>query len=169
MPNWCMNRVVLSHPDSKQIDKAHRAIKKNRLFQSFHPCPRALTNTMSGFHADPVRREAHERKQKRNMDKYGFKDWYGWRLAKWDTKWDICHAEIQEKHKDEITVSFDTAWSPPLAFYEKLVELGFSVKAFYSEPGMGFAGYWNDGESHQVELNGDEAEHDISEEWSRTL
>jgi hypothetical protein len=124
---------------------------------------------MSGFHADPVRREAHERKQKKNVEKYGFKDWYGWRLAKWDTKWDICDAEIQEKHKDEITVSFDTAWSPPIAFYEKLVELGFSVKAFYSEPGMGFAGYWNDGESHQVELNGDEDEHDISEEWSRTL
>jgi hypothetical protein len=124
---------------------------------------------MSGFHADPVRREAHERKQKRNVEKYGFKDWYGWRLAKWDTKWDICASEIQEKHKDEITVSFDTAWSPPIAFYEKMVELGFSVKAFYSEPGMGFAGYWNDGESRQVGLDGDEDEHNISEEWSRTL
>ena len=37
------------------------------------------------------------------------------------------------------------AWSPPLGFYERLVVLGFDVQASYFEPGMSFAGTWDNG------------------------
>ena len=42
-------------------------------------------------------------------------------------------------------ISFDSAWSPPIAAYEKLTEMGFEIRAFYHESGMCFAGIWEDG------------------------
>ena len=46
---------------------------------------------------------------------------------------------------------FDTAWSPPLGLYERLKVLGYTVKAYYFEPGMCFAGEWIDGEDTYYE------------------
>ena len=42
-------------------------------------------------------------------------------------------------------MSFDSAWSPPIDAYATLVEMGFSIRAYYYEPGMAFAGIWEDG------------------------
>ena len=55
-----------------------------------------------------------------------------------------------------MSVSFDTAWSPPLGLYERLKVLGYTVKAYYFEPGMQFAGEWTDGED--VYWEGDRSE-----------
>jgi hypothetical protein len=44
-----------------------------------------------------------------------------------------------------LAMSFDSAWSPPLEFYGKMCDLGFSVRAYYYEGGMCFAGVWEDG------------------------
>jgi hypothetical protein len=43
-----------------------------------------------------------------------------------------------------MTLSFDSAWSPPIGAYEKLIDLGFTIKAYYYEPGMCFAGIYED-------------------------
>ena len=53
-----------------------------------------------------------------------------------------------------IVLSFDSAWSPPIGFYEKMEELGFSVDAKYYEPGMAFCGHSYDGEDAQYEITG---------------
>jgi hypothetical protein len=49
--------------------------------------------------------------------------------------------------------TFDSAWSPPIAAYEKLMDLGFSVKAGYYEPGMCYAGLWEDGDDDYYDLS----------------
>ena len=39
-----------------------------------------------------------------------------------------------------VRVSFDSAWAPPVNFYQCLATLGFNLEAMYYEPGMAFAG-----------------------------
>lgn len=118
MPNWCENRVTLTHDDPAMIDKAIKAYESNALFQTFVPMDEAL----------------HESG-----------DWYAWRHANWGVKWDIDNCGIdpwRSKSKpNEVEFVFNTAWSPPEAFYERLAEThGFRIKAYYNEPGMCFAG-----------------------------
>jgi hypothetical protein len=48
---------------------------------------------------------------------------------------------------------FDSAWSPPTTAMERLVEMGFGVKLYYFEPGMAFAGIWEDGNDDYYEYN----------------
>jgi hypothetical protein len=50
-------------------------------------------------------------------------------------------------------MAFDSAWAPPIQFYEKLMDLGFSVRASYYEPGMCFAGIWEDGDDDYYDLS----------------
>ena len=51
-------------------------------------------------------------------------------------------------------LTFDSAWSPPCNAYEKLVEMGFRIRAMYYEPGMAFAGIWEDGDDDFYEYGG---------------
>lgn len=60
-------------------------------------------------------------------------------VNKWGTKWDINGAYFESDGKFAYG-SFDTAWSPPIEFYDALVEQGFDVSARFHEPGMVFAG-----------------------------
>ena len=86
---------------------------------------------------------------KSNIDRYGFRDWYDWRIANWGTKWDVEANNIQvvDDNPGYLSLSFFTAWSPPEGIYDALLELidenKLDVQAtwFYDEPGMQFAGY----------------------------
>jgi hypothetical protein len=51
-------------------------------------------------------------------------------------------------------LGFESAWAPPCAAYEKLVEMGFEIRAMYFEPGMAFAGVWEDGFDDYYEYGG---------------
>jgi len=92
--------------------------------------------------------------------------WYEWNINNWGTKWDV--DGIDCVIEDNTTkVAFDTAWSPPIAFYEHLVELGFTVKAYYYEPGMGFCGIYDElGDAYYEigDLNSDEVAETIPKE-----
>jgi hypothetical protein len=83
--------------------------------------------------------------------------WYLWRLQNWGTKWDIgCkdgYGLEPTRVDNELSITFDSAWSPPLGFYERLVVLGFDVQASYFEPGMSFAGIWHNGKDEFYEGN----------------
>ena len=62
-------------------------------------------------------------------------------------------------------LSFNTAWSPPIGFYEKMTELGFDVTAFYLEEGMGFVGkYSNEDGDEEYTFDGSEDLEDIPDE-----
>jgi hypothetical protein len=82
--------------------------------------------------------------------------WYEWRVSNWGTKWDVGSSQygIERGNANECKFSFDSAWSPPIQFYEKLEELGFTVKAKYYEPGMAFCGTFDDGFEETWELGG---------------
>ena len=155
MPNWCNNTLELHHDDPKMIVRAFNAIQDDRFFSEFVPCPQELSETVSGFHGKGTPEQADlERKQKENIEKYGYADWYSWSCANWGTKWEICEPFCNGHDENYLTMSFDTAWSPPIAFYEKMKDLGFVVRAFYYEPGMAFCGNWDDGDDNYYEITG---------------
>lgn len=86
-------------------------------------------------------------------------DWdYGNAVETWGTKWDISNADVQHTSDKSIEIYFDTAWGPPIEFYNKLTEQGFNIDATYHESGMQFAG-------HYTSEDGDECyEYDFSDE-----
>lgn len=97
--------------------------------------------------------------------------WYMWRINNWSTKWDIgadVGTEKEERYGLKATVvdwnsgksieancSFDSAWSPPIEFYDKLVELGYDVHASYFEPGMTFCGIYHNGADNCIDYRGE--------------
>lgn len=162
MPNWCNNTVTFRHSDPKMIAKVVRGFNAGNLMATFYPCPEALTDTLAGALAKgtPDAREL-EIRQKLNVETYGFKDWYDWQTTKWGTKWDVGrdqgHGEKLKVKKGatEVTLSFDSAWSPPIPFYEKMHDdRGFEIRAAYFEPGCGFVGVWENGHDDTYDYSG---------------
>ena len=161
MPNWCNNSITLRHKDSAMVQRAQEALAAGRLLQEFIPCPQDLIDTVSGFMGED-KRAAHEAQMARNIELYGYKDWYDWNVANWGTKWDVGGDDSYcERDGNTLQLGFDSAWSPPTAAYNVLEELGFTVKATYWEPGMAFCGIYEDGDDDYYEygnMSADEIE-----------
>ena len=131
MPNWCQNHLVLSHEDATQVQRAADAILQNKFLHEFVPMPE------------------------------GEEDWYTWNVANWGTKWDIDTHESSLSLSDDkksLVVAFDTAWAPPIAAMEKMLDQGFNVRLMYSEEGVGFAGVFDSGVDDCYETCGMTAE-----------
>ena len=167
MPNWCNNNLTLEHDDPAMIKRAYDALERQEFLQEFIPVPQDLKDTVSGFMGED-QREAHEAQQKRNVEKYGYANWYDYCVAEWGTKWDVGDQGCSDIHPDGrmLHTSFDSAWSPPVNAYEKLERLGFRVNAMFYESGMAFAGTYEDGNCEDFSLEGmsaDEIERDYPE------
>ena len=151
MPNYCNNNIVITGPNSV-IDKIEKIANgdKGDLLQYFYPMPEALKDTTAPLPKDATKEE--KAKAKENLKKYGYDNWYDWRVENWGTKWDIMEfyninrKEIGED-ESEISLGFDTAWAPALGAYEKFLDKNSncSLKAYYYEPGCDFMGEWDNG------------------------
>lgn len=146
MPNWCSNTLVLQHDSISMIERARTAFERGELLQEFIPVPQELSDTVAGSSNDPVEQELIEAKQAANRKKYGHATWYDFCVSEWGTKWDIGAnggAQVDDQGR-MLTLSFESAWSPPVAAYEKLEEQGFRITAMYYEPGMGYCGMYDE-------------------------
>lgn len=125
MPNWCYNSATLHNNDKSKVDALEQELQKEdaQVFQ--HLCPNP-----SG-------------------------EWdYNWSVENWGTKWDITAQGWERESDTSIVMHFDTAWSPPITLYEFLEsEHGWSINAMYHEPGMGFAGMFQDGHDEYYEFD----------------
>lgn len=54
--------------------------------------------------------------------KYGTDSWYEWNCDNWGTKWDASEIIMERESPTELSVKFQTAWSPPEPIFMKLVE-----------------------------------------------
>ncbi len=126
MPNWCNNQVEISHEDKAMIDRVEQAFGKGELLQEFIPCPEG-------------------------------EDWYSFNVTNWGTKWDVGGdgAYCERVDDNTVTLTFDSAWSPPVEAYCVLKEMGFTIFGYYYEPGMQFAGQWLDGDDEFYQDWGD--------------
>lgn len=156
MPNYCNNNLILTHDDPEMVVRAFNALECGEFLSEFIPVPLELKKTMSGFHGDPDKQARLEAQNTRNLAKYGYKDWYDYCVGEWGTKWDVGEQGASDIHPGGrmLHTFFDSAWSPPINAYEKLVELGFGVEAMYYEGGMAFAGTWTNGSDEYVDLGG---------------
>jgi hypothetical protein len=160
MPNWCNNTLELAHKDPAMLERAKDALNRGEFLQEFIPVPESLKIVAGRVGADDdPKQQLLEEQESTNLFVFGYKNWYDFCVGEWGTKWDVGGDGITaEIENGQITTSFDSAWSPPIAAYEKLVELGFSVRAYYYEGGMNFAGIWEDGVDDFYELeSGSEA------------
>lgn len=154
MPNWCNNTVEIYHSDTAKMEALVEAINEGKFCQHVIPTPKELTETVAGHCGDGYAQELNQFKIELNKKYFGAPDWYSFQTSRWGTKWDIDPYEPVVLEGNKITFGFDSAWSPPVGVYEQLVEDGFSVRAYYYEPGMAFCGLWEDGDDDFYEIGG---------------
>jgi hypothetical protein len=161
MPNWCNNSVEIYHKDPAMIERVREAFNKGALLQEFIPVPEDLQIVAGsvGAKGSPEQNEL-ELKEEFNRITHGYATWYDFCVNEWGTKWDVGGDNpAQDIPGDEFTgpglmLGFDSAWAPPCAAYEKLLEQGFYIRAMYYEPGMAFAGVWDNGNDDYYEYGG---------------
>lgn len=166
MPNWCANYITVTHSDAEQITRFVEAANRGDLFNTFVPCPPELFEDVEVGEDYVARREA---KQAENREKYGHGDWYTWCTTNWGTKWDISgDPEASIDGDTTAHVSFDTAWGPPIAFYDALVDFGFTVDGIYTEEGMCFCGvYETESGDEYFEYDPEQLMNDTEELWKK--
>jgi hypothetical protein len=159
MPNWCANslkikakttraKYAMKHHIMPELEKGQEC----RLFNAIIPMPQELIDTVCGSVAE-ADRPAHEAQMKANIEKHGYPTWYEFANSNWGTKWEAREPTHQSNEDGSVTIWFDTAWSPPIAIYEKLEEMGFEVEATYCEQGFGYAGWYADGEDNEHSIS----------------
>jgi hypothetical protein len=154
MPNWCNNTLTLEHENPAMIARAKAAFLNGRLLAEFIPIPADL-KIVAGCVGDPVEQAKLVEQTELNRVTHGYGNWYDFCVNEWGTKWDVGGDDgVLNDIEGGIIVSFDSAWAPPTNAYEKLHEMGFKILAMYYEPGMAFAGVWEDGSDDYYEYGG---------------
>ena len=123
MPNHTDNRVILSHDDSQQIDMIYNVMNTEGTELCHHLIP-----------------------EPRDDENEPTSGWYDWRLENWGTKWDVYNVHMTRMGDNTLVMSFDTAWSPPIPVFDKMVDMGYKVTARYLDEGWGYIGEYNDGD-----------------------
>lgn len=155
MPNWCNNNLTLTHEDPAMINRAFDALERGEFLNEFIPVPEQL-KIVAGCVGDPDEQKKLEEATARNVEELGYGNWYDFCVGEWGTKWDCGEQGASDIHPDGkmLHTFFDTAWSPPITAYERLVEMGFGVEAMYYEGGMGYAGAFSNGADEELNLEG---------------
>ena len=156
MPNWCNNSVELYHTDPAMIERARKAFNDGRFLDEFIPVPESLHIVAGrvGDDTDPKQIELKEA-ETRNLATHGYTTWYDFCVNEWGTKWDVgADGNPAQDIPGGLMLGFESAWSPPVNAYEKLIEMGFEIRAMYCEPGMAFAGIWDNGDDDFYEYGG---------------
>lgn len=138
MPNWCYNNVKVGFDSDNEQVLRDVLDEDKELFNQLFPRP-----------AD----------QEEN--------WYDWNVSNWGTKWDTKPYDI-EWDNDSVSFRLETAWGPPVGFYDHLTSLGYNVRAYYLEEGMAFTGAYEDGfdDSYNYgDMSADEMEEQLPE-WA---
>jgi len=132
MPNWCDNSVKLYNEDVEKVSALAEEMGRENEEGKMIACPFQ--------HLRPRPADQEE-------------NWYEWNLNNWGTKWDASIIDWERTYDNEIWISFDSAWAPPITLYDYLTENGWDVDAIYHEPGMNFAGQYNNGIDNYFEYD----------------
>lgn len=136
MPNWCHNTLTVTGPkkDRERFYEENKEGTDERtrlVFDKVIPTPEDLQCD------SPAPKDV----AKKNKEKYGYEDWYEFRIDKWGCKWNPLVNEVEHGNKS-LEYWFDTAWSPPsnwvLAASIMYPTLTFNLQ--YDEVGNGFKG-----------------------------
>ena len=142
MPNWCENELIFSNEeDFKMVCEKFFEKENNTTFFCFDKIISIPENLSEN-------------------EKYDFV------IKNWGTKWE---ASINYTEEDLLSISFDSAWSPPIGVIKALKEkhgVKGSMRLLYNEPGCGYAGIFYVTESEDFN---DEYYDDITKEAKEKL
>jgi hypothetical protein len=127
MPNWCNNVTTLQFKESYEAKNFYDIVKGN--MNSKEPVVFGI-----------LRPRPADQEQ----------NWYDWNILNWGTKWEPTVDWIDLETDNQVFMVFDTAWGPPLQWYQYIEEqYGIKVNATYLEWSMCFCGIWDwDKEEH---------------------
>ena len=136
--------------------------------------PNWCSNTVTVEHADPTMIDKFEQAVRDGNLFQTFVPLSEWSwddaVESWGTKWDISNGEVIDRLMPEaVCVGFETAWSPPCAFYDELMEQGFTVNRQYFE--SSFVGQYVNGEEVSFDIDPDDLSNipdDLNEQWGIT-
>ncbi len=124
MPNWCYNSATFRNDSKEVIDAFEAELKKED------------AQPLNYLRPNPAG------------------EWdYNWSVENWGTKWDVSASGWEREDDHTIVMHFDSAWAPPTILYEFLTDNGWYISALYHEPGMGFAGKFEDGSDDYYEFD----------------
>lgn len=193
MPNWCSNHLNISGPEEDIIRFKAAANGPTQNYNDYTPSgkswpihddvrlkamsqiiPEAGEVVAFSFHAlfpvpEDFRRFPYDCNQARKVgEAVGEARTHGgytWEINNWGCKWGGTESSLVNEEPSFLQYTFDTAWSPPEEFINKISKdwptLCFELE--YEEPGMAFAGRaeWFDGEyvnGNTWEITDDEEE-----------
>jgi hypothetical protein len=151
MPNWCFNRLIVdtTNESGKLLAEAFRPKYKDeqghlyaRPFNDLMPIPEELNVESGFFGAGTDKQKEMDAIYAANKAKYGHDSWYSWCVSNWGTKWDARVEDIVDDDPEDVSIYFDTAWSPPTDFLRWFSEQHPDVifECEYDEEGMSFEG-----------------------------
>lgn len=160
MPNWCYNALEIEVSNNKQLEEVIQAITNDSKqpidFERLLPTPAELLAVSAPNEENPQEMK----------DKYGFPDWYAWRCARWGTKWNASSSEINLTSPTSLSLTFNTAWSPPLPIIERIAD-----KFPYAEITHYWSteeGYWGeDSYSDGYQISQSSGEIDCEYRWEK--
>ena len=124
MPNWCMNTMIING-DPKKVAEF---VEDHKM--TFTDDRGEEVENVLDFNKDVPMPESEK------------DNWYNWSCENWGTKWNACEASYHFRSEKEVFYNFDTAWSPPVSWFERAVQaypdLEFEIQ--WEEGGMAFAG-----------------------------
>lgn len=167
MPNHCINIVKFYDLEEAQVAAMIDAIENEKgLCSTFCPMPEDLVDIVSGSYRDDdgnlvdgyrvvngIRKPVTEHEKNLLVKEHGAFNWYDWCNLHWGTKWGDYDHDLIAEGKDFVVVKFESAWSPPIGFYEKMVANGYKVCASYVEVGCDYYGSWINGRDKCMSLS----------------
>lgn len=156
MPNWCNNSL--------------RVLGAKELVEDFYKTQFSIDEDTKEEVLDfgklipePTFNNADEQNQ------YDNGNWHTWRCNNWGVKWNANTNYIEKNigtdEIGEMTIDFDTAWTTPTAWFEKLCEKypTLDMELAYHECGMGFRGFMTNVNGKVTDSNWDMTEEDYKE------
>tara|TARA_R100000808_G_C2057987_1_gene90664 strand:+ start:71 stop:538 length:468 start_codon:yes stop_codon:yes gene_type:complete len=123
MPNWCENNITIRGPKSDLYKKLAEAAERGEFCETIVPSPNG--------------------------------EWdYDFSVTNWGTKWD---PEFDDFSADDTEFQgyCQSAWAPPLDVLESLKKQNpeLDIVCYYNEPGMEFAGKWENGIDEETTID----------------
>lgn len=133
MPNWCLNRVVVSNEDPRVIKRIIRTWNGGDLLAEFLPRGDLEDDWEPTISAKSSDRKANIPPVRMIAFKYTAEGWLRWGLKHWGNRWDAFGEadRLDLVSPTKIKLTLETRWGPPWDLFDCWVDLGSDVRAWF--------------------------------------